>query len=583
MSKFVQIPVIKSAFINTLCAAILLLSAVAANAQSQYTYTTLGVPLGYDTYATGISGTNIVGYYDDSNGTHGYLYDGTNYTTFDVPGAVETYANGICGTNIVGYYSDTNNVTHGFLYDGSNYTTLDMPGEQATYATGISGTNIVGYYEDASGTNGFLFDGSNYLTLNVPGAMETYANGICGTNIVGYYYDTNSVRHGFLYDGSNYTTLDVPGAQFTYANGISGTNIVGYYQYGGNFEGFLYDGTNFTTLYAPLAEDTEALGISGSSIVGAYIGDYSLNYAEYPFLATLNAVIPPVSSLLQIEPGDGVVILQWPTNYADLVLQTWTNLDGSDTWTNYPATPVVNGTNFNVTVVPVEAQRYFRLTESTNTGSGGSPGSGGGSVSPLDEWTFNQTLADSGTGSNDLIGFYSPGYVPGLNGFVAISFDGTSQYAISDNNLGITGLNFTFTGWISSTNDAPDQNIFVWEDSALGLYLIIGGGATLIGGTGKTGWVTYGDAPASCGASSAWFYALVNTPTGFIFYTNGVVAGTGPPLFDDGDNPIPAAPVTIGYTLSQGYGLAGTVQDFQIFNTNLTSCQVSNLYSAGAQ
>ena len=47
--------------------------------------------------------------------------------TLDVPKATDTYAQGISGSNIVGYYLDTNGTFHGFLYNGSNYSTLDDP------------------------------------------------------------------------------------------------------------------------------------------------------------------------------------------------------------------------------------------------------------------------------------------------------------------------------------------------------------------------------------------------------------------------------------------------------------------------
>ena len=100
-------------------------------AQTQYTYTTLDDPLAgaqsgpsgtQGTFAQGISGTNIVGYYIDTNSfAHGFIYDGWTWTTLDdpmgnhVPGGLGTYAQGISGTNIVGYYTDSNNVAHGFL------------------------------------------------------------------------------------------------------------------------------------------------------------------------------------------------------------------------------------------------------------------------------------------------------------------------------------------------------------------------------------------------------------------------------------------------------------------------------------
>ena len=282
----------------------------------------------------------------------------------------------------------------------------------------------------------------------------------------------------------------------------------------------------------------------------------------------------PTLGVLPVGQTTGEIILQWPTNDASFTLQTATNLNGSVTWTNYPATPAVNGTNFNVTVISDEPLRYFRLSQAPGAGE---------NISPLDEWTFNQTLTDSGSGSNNLTPMCSPGYVAGLNNFDAITFNGTNQYATSDTNLGISGLNFTFSGWISSSSDATDQCVFVWNDIGGGLFFVLGDGSTLIGGTYKTGWVTYGPAPAGSGAQSAWFFALVCTAAGYTCYTNGVVAGTGPPLFDTGSYPIPSAPVRVGYSVSQGYGLDGTVQDFRVYNTNLTSCQISNIYNAVAQ
>jgi hypothetical protein len=74
------------------------------NAQAQYTYTTLSVPGAVSTYAYGISGNNIVGWYRVGSTHNGFLYDGRSYNTFAVPGAQGTYATGIDGNNIAGYY-----------------------------------------------------------------------------------------------------------------------------------------------------------------------------------------------------------------------------------------------------------------------------------------------------------------------------------------------------------------------------------------------------------------------------------------------------------------------------------------------
>jgi probable HAF family extracellular repeat protein len=75
------------------------------------------------------------------------LFDHGSYTTLDVPGAYYTIANGINNSGqIVGYYADGHGY-HGFLFDQGNYTTLQVPGSYFTYPYGISNSGqIVGSY-----------------------------------------------------------------------------------------------------------------------------------------------------------------------------------------------------------------------------------------------------------------------------------------------------------------------------------------------------------------------------------------------------------------------------------------------------
>lgn len=157
------------------------------------------------------------------------LYDGNNYTTIDVPGAFATYAYGISGNNIVGYYEYNGGSYNGFLYNGVGYTPVAVPGALQTRAYGISGSDIVGFYQNnnSSVLYGFLYNGSSYTTLAIPGASDTFATGVSGGNVVGYYYE-NGNYYGFLYNGSSYTTLTVNGGS-TIAWGISGDVIVGDY------------------------------------------------------------------------------------------------------------------------------------------------------------------------------------------------------------------------------------------------------------------------------------------------------------------------------------------------------------------
>ena len=167
----------------------------------EYAFTPINVPDASSTYAYGISGTNIVGYYQDSNAfAHGFVYNGKTYDTLDVLNAIHTEAYGISGKNIVGAYMDSSRYWHGFLYNGRTCTTLDVPNALDTYAYGISGKNIVGYYVDSwNHSNGFLYNGKTYTTFDVPDAWQSAAFGISGRNIVGEYYgDYDGTWNGFL-------------------------------------------------------------------------------------------------------------------------------------------------------------------------------------------------------------------------------------------------------------------------------------------------------------------------------------------------------------------------------------------------
>jgi hypothetical protein len=68
-------------------------------------------------YAYGVSGNDVVGYYNNESGLFGFLYDTTTgtYTTFSVPGEQSTIAKGIDGNDIVGLYSPGNDIEYAFL------------------------------------------------------------------------------------------------------------------------------------------------------------------------------------------------------------------------------------------------------------------------------------------------------------------------------------------------------------------------------------------------------------------------------------------------------------------------------------
>ena len=115
----------------------------------------------------------------------GFLYNGTTYTALAVPGAMSTFANGVSGGNVVGYYVSGGTI-YGFLYNGTTYTTLAPPGATRSDAIGVSGGNVVGDYESGGIGYGFLYNGTTYTTLALPGATLTVATGVSGGNVVGY-------------------------------------------------------------------------------------------------------------------------------------------------------------------------------------------------------------------------------------------------------------------------------------------------------------------------------------------------------------------------------------------------------------
>src|SRR3989442_11661944 len=74
------------------------------------------------------------------------------FTTIDVPGATLIEARGINPAgNIVGFFDDASGI-HGFLLSRGVFTTIDVPGATLTEAFGINPAgHIVGAFIDASG------------------------------------------------------------------------------------------------------------------------------------------------------------------------------------------------------------------------------------------------------------------------------------------------------------------------------------------------------------------------------------------------------------------------------------------------
>lgn len=255
-------------------------------------FTTINYPEATGTRPFAISGGNVVGSYFELDGyhfdpitgdfspiitNHGFLYDGSSYTSIDYPGAVQTFGNAISGSNVVGYYQNSDGTYHGFLYDGSSYTSIDYPAASNTFGNAVSGSNVLGDYRDSAGINhGFLYDGSSYSSIDYPGASGTSGVAISGSNIIGQYStDSNSFDHGFYYDGSSYTSIEYPGAVSTVLGAVSGSSIAGNYRDSDGVNHlFRFDGSSYATIESPRMDDNTLefypRGIAGNTIVGFF-------------------------------------------------------------------------------------------------------------------------------------------------------------------------------------------------------------------------------------------------------------------------------------------------------------------------
>lgn len=150
---------------------------------------------------------DTVGAVDDSgfNGNHGWVRSRAGvFTQLDVPGATNTEATGIDDAgDVVGFFSDING-DHGFIWTNGTFTTVDFPGGTDTNIFGINNyQEIVGSYVIGSTDHGFVrkADGTTYLSIDVtlPNLETNSARGINDYGwIVGNYTDLNGHNQGFL-------------------------------------------------------------------------------------------------------------------------------------------------------------------------------------------------------------------------------------------------------------------------------------------------------------------------------------------------------------------------------------------------
>jgi hypothetical protein len=191
-----------------------------------FKFTKKSVPGALQTIVAGINNEGVmVGQYQDKGKGfyHGYVLSGKKLTTLDVPNGHNTGATGINfngAISVVGSYISSHGKSVGFRYTPRTKQFTDIPGPEgatSSYAKGVNDRGwIVGDYQDSSGVyHGFLLKGKKYTILDVPGAVVTSPNGINNEgNIALTWLDSNFAYKGALYNykSRKYQPIDVPGA-----------------------------------------------------------------------------------------------------------------------------------------------------------------------------------------------------------------------------------------------------------------------------------------------------------------------------------------------------------------------------------
>jgi uncharacterized membrane protein len=275
---------------NSVAAATLVLvmtAVVRGHEGRQPRYRSIDIPGATLTTAQGVNGRrDVVGWYVNASGTHGYLLSEGTITTIDYPGAVYTDARGINGHGeIVGAYRMPGEPAvnfHGYRRTRyGEFIPIDFPGHTNTIPQRITNTGLVlgcRHDNDLMATmRGIEINSHNTSEATDISLFASMNNGITpdGSVGVGLYTDMDTGKgRAYLLYGNSVLPFDVPGSTSTAGWDINPEgDVVGVYRDASNkFHGFRWADLRFASIDFPAASATRAFGINWrGDIVGAYV------------------------------------------------------------------------------------------------------------------------------------------------------------------------------------------------------------------------------------------------------------------------------------------------------------------------
>lgn len=256
----------------------------------EFVFEQIDFPGALATRALGINGEGtIVGAFDDSETTHGFVLREGAFTKLDFPGAAATLARSINDRGeIVGFYFDSNDTMRGFYLFRGNFRAVDIPFSTTARAEGINNAGTIsGEYVDEGGVeHGFLLRDGKFESFDVPNSFSTDIWSVANDGwFAGDYSDTQTVQAYVRTKQGHYLTIGLPGgAVAAAARGINDRHdVVGLWDDGNTWHAFLWRKGNLQNILVPDAVFSVSLQINNAGrLVGRYF-DNTNN--EHGFLA----------------------------------------------------------------------------------------------------------------------------------------------------------------------------------------------------------------------------------------------------------------------------------------------------------